>query len=182
MNVLQRALKRRLSRLRREGVLGLGLFTVCVVFYLFALQPAQERTEALRAGVAAARNNKPHPVDTHAVPQAPVKQLATYYEFFPAPATAPRWLNKIYAAAHQQHVKLDQGEYRVKPEKVGKLVHYEITLPVNATYQDLRNFTAAVLSALPFAALDQIRFQRQQIGDVMVDAEIKFTLYLGKTA
>lgn len=170
---------RRWARLSREGLTGLLLLAVCATFYLSALRPTQERRDRLQTSVtslhdrmqATARNLRTNT-------DAPAEQLATYYKFFPAQASATTWLAKIYKAASDQNLQLEQGDYRPSRDPGGRLVRYQITLPVKGSYLQLRKFLAAVLADIPIASLDHISFERQKIGDDIIDAKIRLTLYL----
>lgn len=166
--------------LSREGVTGLGLLLLCLVFYGFALRPAQLRFAQLQSTVAALQEKSRQAKHSQKTirDRTPAQQLHDYYRLFPHPDTTPALLKKIYAAARHEGIQLEQGEYRATAEKAGKLIHYQITLPVNGTYLHLRKFLTAVLNDIPTASLDNIRFERQKIGDTEVQAEIKLTLYL----
>lgn len=171
--------RRRLIRLSRAGSVGLGLFALCLTFYLSALRPAQNRLAQLQANMLSLHEKIRNTANSLRSNQdAPAEQLVTYYKFFPAQTTTPDWLNKIYAAARSQNLQLEQGDYRANREKAGKLIRYQITLPVKGTYLQLRQFVAAVLTEIPAASLDQISFERQKIGDEVIEAKIRLTLYL----
>jgi len=178
---LRQLVNRRLVRLSREGVIGLGLIMLCLAFYFLALRPSQLQLDQLRNNLRLFHERSQNTADNmHTKGDTPAEQLVTYYNFFPSQTTTPMWLDKIYKAAYDQGIQLNQGEYRINREKAGKLVRYQITMPVKGTYLQLRKFLAAVLTGIPIASLDHISFERQKIGDVVVAAEIKLTLYLGQ--
>ena len=179
----QALLKRGLARLSREGAAGALLLAVCGAFYFTALRPTEVRLDQLQTRVtslhdqlrATARTLRPDA-------DAPAEQLVTYYKFFPTQTSAPTWLAKIYRAASDQNLQLEQGDYRAGREKAGRLVRYQITLPVKGSYVQLRKFLAAVLSEIPIVSLDHISFERQKIGDDFVEAKIRLTLYLEQSS
>ena len=172
-------LKRGLDRLSREGVAGLGLLALCLTFYLSALRPTQVKLDQLHANMVSLREKIQNTANTMRTSRdAPAEQLSTYYKFFPSQTSAPDWLEKIYRAAQDQNIQLEKGEYRTNREKAGKLMRYQIILPVKGTYLQLRKFLAAVLAGIPIASLDHISFERQKIGDEVIEAKIKLTLYL----
>jgi hypothetical protein len=110
----------------------------------------------------------------------PADQLAAYYRFFPKQDTAPDWMGKLYASAAQQGLNLEQGEYRLTHDRDAKMTRYDIVLPVKGGYLQLRKFIAQALADVPTLSLDSISFGRQKVGDIAVDAQLKFTLYLGR--
>jgi hypothetical protein len=74
---------------------------------------------------------------------------------------------------------LDQAEYRPLPDPEGRLTRYQILLPAKGTYPEVRRFLVQAGSEIPGLAVDGISFQRQQIGDSALEAQIKLTLFLG---
>jgi Tfp pilus assembly protein PilO len=114
-----------------------------------------------------------------AEPDTPAAQLVAFYKFFPEGHSEPDWLEKIFQAAQDQGLKVDQGEYRTTGKKeAGKLVRYQVTLPLQGPYPQIRQFLAAVLSDIPIASLDSVDFTRQKIGDGTVEAKVRISLYL----
>jgi Tfp pilus assembly protein PilO len=176
---LRKGLKRRLHQLSREGMIGLGLIMLSLGFYLAALQPAQSQLSQLQDDLLSQQEKiRSAAKSLQATQDPPAEQLLAYYKFFPAQTTAPLWLEKIYQAARQQGIQLEQGDYQPVREKSARLLHYQITLPVKGSYLQLRKFLAAVLTEVPIASLDNISFERQKIGDQAIEAKIKLTLYL----
>lgn len=172
-------LKRRLTRLGWIGTAGLGLLVMCLAFYLSALRPTQARLDQLHTNVTSLHDRIQDPAGAmRANRDTPAQQLVAYYQSFPAQESTPDWLDKIYKAARNQNIPLEQGEYRANRDNTGKLVRYQVTLPVKGTYLQLRQFLAAVLTDIPIAALDHISFERQKIGDEVIEAKIRLTLYL----
>lgn len=160
------------------GVVGLGLLAFCLAFYWSALLPAKARLAGMQeqAGSLGARlaHMKAQPQQT-----TPEAQLAAFYHFFPEFAATPDLLEKLYGAAEASGIVLEQGEYRVVPGKEDKLERYQVTLPVRGTYPALRKFLGRVLADLPAASLDSVSFQRQKVGDMTIESQIKLTFYLG---
>ena len=176
---LRTELKRRLHHLSREGRLGLGLMVLGLGFYLAVVQPAQQQLTQLQDDVVSQQKKiRTAAKSLQATQDPPAEQLIAYYKFFPAQTTAPLWLEKIYRAARNQGIQLEQGEYHAAREKSARLLHYQITLPVKGSYLQLRKFLATVLTEVPIASLDNISFERQKIGDQAIEARIKLTLYL----
>lgn len=174
-------LKRRLTHLSREATVGLGLLALCLTFYFSALRPAQARLGELRTNMMSLHEKIQNTAKAMRDNQgSPAEQLDVYYKFFPPQTSTPDWLDKIYKAAREQNIQLEQGEYRTSRETAGKLVRYQITLPVKGGYLQLRKFLASVLTEIPIVSLDHISFERQKIGDEVIEAKIRFTLYLDR--
>lgn len=158
---------------------GLLLLVLSAVAWRFALVPTQQRAQALAAAAADLRLRPLHPaVDAKAL--SPGAQLAAFYRYFPAQDSAPDLVARLYAAAERQNVVLEQGSYRLLQGGAdARLARYEITLPVKGDYVALRTFIAQALADLPNLSLDAISLSRASADAPVVEAELRFTLYLG---
>lgn len=183
MNVLAQRVPWFLDHVRRRagaaGLAGLVLILSAVSFY-WALVPAElARLAELRLATATLHERLQRAAgsfDDDA--STPEEQLGNFYNAFPAIGTAPDLLDRIYRAAERRGLTLMQGEYRARAERSGLLTRYQITLPVNGPYLQVREFLAEVLRQIPFIALDNVSFQREKIGETAVEARINLTLYL----
>lgn len=108
----------------------------------------------------------------------PAAQLSEFYGFFPAESSVPDSLERIYAAAAQQNLVLEHGEYRVARETEARLQRYDVVLPVKGRYGTIRRFVAQILKENPNLALIGINFSRQTATDIGVDAQLQLTLFL----
>ncbi len=158
------------------GVAAVALAVLGVVFHFREMVPlrerlAQVRHEAndLRAKVAVRRT-----VSTAADPAG---RLAEFYEFFPDGNAMADTIDSLHAAAAQENLVLEQGEYRLAPESVGRLMRYDIVLPVKGPYPRLRRFIARALRENPSLALEGVSFNRQAAMAIGVDAQVRMTLY-----
>jgi hypothetical protein len=84
----------------------------------------------------------------------------------------------LFGIAAKTGIVLRQGEYKAAYDQNGRLHTYQVTLPVKGSYQAVWQFAMLSLRAIPFAALDDIGFRRDDIGANGVDARVRFTLYL----
>lgn len=174
---LRRALRRRLRILGRHGVLAIGILVIFPPFYFSAIAPAQERVDAARRGVLSMRETERHagkPLDG----ATPAEQLAGFYRIFPEERYSPQWLEKLAALAEKNGLSLDQGEYKATQDKAGRLMRFQIMLPVKGEYPQIRRFLAALPVETPIIALENVQFTRQNIADSTVEARIRLTLYM----
>ncbi len=172
-------------RLRRLGrgldwtmTLALGLVAFNLAFYFSAVAPAVSQTSNLRAEVAQLRVTAAQVAGKAVAPSDPVADLGAFYSALARPAQVPDLLRRLHRAAADQGLLVEQGEYRPLPDPDGRLVRYQILLPAKGTYPEVRRFLAQASRALPALALDGVAFQRQQIGDEMLEAQIKLTLFV----
>lgn len=170
--------RRWLGRIGWPGVVAVGVLTVCAAFYYSTLRPIQARLDAaqqttislhekIRQAEAAEKGGRPL-----------ADELTSYYRLFPKEKDLPDTLGKIFAFAKDQGLSLEHGEYRASPDKSGKLLRYQMTLPVKGEYPQIRKFIAGLAAEVPAVGLEQIQFERQKVSDRTVEAKIKLVLYL----
>ena len=163
------------------GYISLGLLLVTVLFYFAAVRPLEGEFAALRNSVAALELRQSMPQETAQSQQSdPVRQLQEFYKFFPQAGQVSDDLAKLHAVAATHRVQLQQGNYRMVEDRRGKLLMYEISLPVKGEYSQLRKFMSQALTDIPHLGLDSVLFQRQKVGETMLESQIKFTLYLSE--
>lgn len=177
MKQLQALLGPGTASLGWPGVLGLGLLVSVAGFYVSTLAPQQSQLDGLRQETMQLRQQAKTSADD--APQAPAEKLAVFYAFFPPSKNLPDMLDKIFAAAKRQSLVLEHGEYGVFKDGVGGMMRYQITLPVRGSYPQIRKFVDAALGEVPALSLDSIQFERRKIGDAMVEAKLKFVVFLG---
>jgi len=157
------------------GVVALGILAVCPAFYFSAIRPAQERLDAARSSAAQLGEKIARGRQFLGGGQGDVsEQLATYYRQFPGEKDSPQWLGKLIAAASSRGISLDQGEYTANRDKVGRLVRFEMTLPVKGEYPNIRKFLSALPAEVPVVALEHVQFERQKVGEPMVQAKLSW--------
>ena len=172
------AARRALAGLGWPGVLGLALLVGAVGVYLTVVQDRTAKLAELKRESASLKS-RIELAAKEGIPETGSRaELNKFYGFFSG-TTLTEWLNKMYAAAAAQQLVLEQGEYRLSPDKTGKLVRYQITLPVKGNYAQIRQFVDQALIDVPVAVLDDINFKREVIGATQLEARIKFTLYMG---
>jgi hypothetical protein len=181
MKRFQAHFNRSAASLGLPGVLGLGLLVFICGFYLSTIYPEQLRLADLRQEIAKARSERLARPDADG-PKTPMDKLAAFYGAFPRPTALPDLLEKVFAAAARQTLKLEQGEYRVIRDSAGGLTQFQLTLPVRGSYPQIRKFVDGALIDVPTLALDSIQFERQKIGEASVDAKVKLIVYLGQNS
>jgi hypothetical protein len=166
---------------RLPAALACGVLALCAIFQLAVMGPL--RDQARQADERAAQGNERTRMQRAMHEQLsrdddPVRQLQLFYGFFDTGVKLPESLARLHNAASAQGIALDQGEYRLSKDSNGKLLRYQITLPVQGAYPDIRKFVARALRELPAASLDQISFERARIGENRIDAQVRLTLYM----
>jgi Tfp pilus assembly protein PilO len=170
--------KRGLIKLRWPGLLGLALLVFALAFYAFGTAPMRARLAALEAQRAdlAARIGARGPSTQ---PTTQRSQLSNFYAFFPLTRALPDLLGAIEGAANSNGLRLEKGEYRLSQERGFPLARYQVTLPLQGSYGEVRGFVNAVLDSVPAAALEDLALKREEIGEPLVEARVRFVLFLG---
>ncbi|HEV7813955.1 MAG TPA: hypothetical protein VGP06_02500 [Janthinobacterium sp.] len=112
-------------------------------------------------------------------PKADANQnLALFYATLGERRYAEQQVKTLFALAAKTGLSLKSGEYKSSYDKASRVSSYQVVLPVKGTYQAIWQFSLQALSAIPFAALDDISFKRETIADNLPEARLSMTFYL----
>lgn len=161
------------------GVIGIGVLVMCLVMYFSALRPGAENLQILRDKVEQQARPGIKPGGVVDAAGDPAEQLEIFYRAFPTRSSVPVSLEKIYRAAEEENLRLDQAEYKASTAISGKLVRYQVTLPLRGGYSNIHKFLVHVLRDIPTASLERVLFERKKIDDSAVDASVTLVLHLG---
>lgn len=137
-------------------------------------QLAQQREQARRMAA------EPPPRVTQAPPATDEHNLALFYAALGERRYAEQQVRTLFRLAAKSGLVLRQGEYKAGYDRNARLHTYQVTLPVKGNYGAIWQFALQALRAIPFAALDEISFKRDAIGDASVEARLRLTLYLAE--
>jgi hypothetical protein len=163
-------------RLGWQGLTGIGLMVAACVFHAAVTVPMDARLAGIRGDMALPHKGPANErrVDT----PDPAAELDAFYREFPGEDALTDLLAKLHRIADEHGLALQQADYRAADERGPRLGQYRITVPAVATYPQLKQFLAAVLTGMPNLSLDQLSLQRHAVADARVDAQMQFTLYL----
>jgi len=168
-------LHERLRTLGRSGVAGLALLLLAALAYVTLVVPLDQKIDGLRMEVArtqARMTGRLSPAERSD------RALTSFYGYFPRADSSPLWLGKIYDAAKEAGVRLASGEYEFQRVEGLRLGRYRMSLPVQGSYEQVREFVAVVLKEVPAASLDDIALRREDIGSSELEARLRLTLYM----
>ena len=161
------------------GQSGLALLGVTVLFVAFVLGPLQGRERALRDSLERAQRAAA-PAGAQAPSLGKLDSLYTYLQKSEGPTD---WLAKLYGISVATGVQLESATYRSPEEKnisTQKIQRYEIVLPVQGSYPQLREFMRRALAEIPVLSLDQVSLKRESRNAGAVQAELRMTLHMVK--
>lgn len=156
---------------------AVGLLLMVAVWPLahFGADSARVQTAALQQAQAAQRERLARQPDPEA---DQVTRLAEFEARLPLAEGAIQAVRHIHRSAAEHDVVLSTGEYRLVNESGGRLQRYQITLPADGTYPDVRAWMADVLNELPTMALDELSLKRNEVGESRVQARVRWSFYL----
>ena len=183
MNMLDRTgwqLRFWLGRLTWPWLAAGALLAFSAGFYLSMIVPARDELESMRRKLSSLQDEirMAEHANARLTKLATPTQLEVFYKFFPSERSIPDWVEKINNMAARNNLVLRQEEYQVIRDPGSKLMLYQVTLPVRGTYPHLRGFINEVLREVPFASLDNVKFERQKIGDAALVSTVMITLHL----
>ena len=85
-------------------------------------------------------------------------------------------IQAIFDVAKKYRITINEVAYKDERRQGENLVHYNMNFSVEATYPKIKAFIVDVLAGLPYVALEQLAFERDDAG--IVSANLRFTLYM----
>jgi Tfp pilus assembly protein PilO len=167
-------MNRHLLQLRQSlgatGVLALALMALAAAFAFLAVKPLEKRNTLLVARIAQASPAQQ--------PDSAAQKVASVYGFLATPEQTTDWLAKLHGIGSATGVQLRSASYKTQPAE-GRLVRYEIVLPVAGSYPQIRDFLKRSLAEIPVLSVDQLTLKRENQG--AVHAELRLTLHMVKS-
>lgn len=163
------------------GVLGVGVLAAVLAYGGAGMLPMERELQAMRDDVRrieAERASGPSARDLATAD--PSLLLAGFYRYFPASKDLPGTVLAIHERASAEGLALDTGEYRLTREPSLRMLRYQITLPVKASYPKVRRFIERTLFEVPGLSLDDVSLRREAIGEAAVEARVQFSLFLAQ--
>jgi hypothetical protein len=154
---------------------GLALIAGAIGFQYFGVAEQRAQATELRVKQSALRQR---------LAQRPIqeetanKRYADFFASLPAANGALEAITVIHRSAGANGIKMANGEYRLVREGNTQWQRYQITLPAHSSYPRLRAWLAELMNAVPALALDEISFQRDDVGSDSVEARLRMTLFL----
>lgn len=161
------------EQIGRSGIVALLLLCGTAVYYLNAVHPLRMQLQRMAAEVAPVANMAGR------ADADPAVQMERFREFFREHDLESQ-LKGMHEAGDAAGIVVKRIEYRMLDDQRAHLRRYQIVMPVTSTYPNIRKFVAVALNQVPALSLDHIGFQRKKVGDAMVDAELRFTLFLAE--
>ncbi|HEX2199558.1 MAG TPA: GspMb/PilO family protein [Burkholderiales bacterium] len=162
----------RLLRLRQDlgpmGWLSIALIGLAAAFAFLVVKPLEARNAALAERAAQLSSGEKAP--------SAAGKVASVYGFLQQPEQTTDWLAKLHGIGTATGVQLRSATYKTQPAE-GRIVRYEIVLPVSGSYAQIRDFLKRSLAEIPVLSLDQLSLKRDKSA---LNAELRLTLHMVK--
>jgi hypothetical protein len=163
------------------GWVGLALGLVCAFGLWGLIEPMQADAQRLDADSdVLAQRAAAGALSKAATDATPQQQLAAFEQRFGGERTIAPSLARLQAAAQRRGFTLDQADFKLASEPSEPLARYSIQLPIKADYRALRRFSRDALREMPGLALDEVSLRRSDPKSPLLDAQLRFVLFLAK--
>ena len=170
----------KLARIGWVRVIALALPVVAIAIGGVGLPLLFRQQAADRQALQRAEQSRQR-VTVKPIAVAEPDRLAAFYNALGDQRYAEQHLKMLFLLAQKNSVVINAAEYKTNVDSDGDMLRWQITFPAKGSYTALREFCEQVLLAMPFASLDELRLQRETIASAVLDARVRFTLYLTDT-
>lgn len=177
------ALLRKLEVMRHQlgwmGLAGLLVIVSCLVFGLMVIAPGQHQLQQKRNELAWLGAQPKQPAVAQVTVLDDEQALQKFYQQFPLVSDVSKILEQIHQLALKKGIRLTVGEYKLSNDTANSNVQrYEIIFPVEANYQNLRDFIAAASLQFPTLGLTEINIKRDSIGEGAAQIKLNYVLLM----
>lgn len=169
----------RLVRLRHDlgslGVAGAVLLAAAAAFHFLVLAPMEAKNQLLKERLA-----RQAPRAEPAQAGSTAGKVIAVYQFLQKEEETTDWLAKLHGIGTATGVHLKAANYRSQ-QTDGRIVRYEIVLPLAGSYPQIRDFLKRSLAEIPVMSIDQLTLKRESRNDGAVQAELRLTLHMVKS-
>jgi Tfp pilus assembly protein PilO len=160
------------DRIGLAGVGAIGLLAAALLFSNFLVKPLQLKNLSLAE--AAARQGRKADAGQSG------EKVAAVYEYLRKEEDTTDWLAKLHGIGTATGIQMRTATYRTQPTE-GRIVRYEIVLPVAGSYGQIRDFLKRAALEIPVLSIDQVTLKKEERKGAALQAEMRLTLHLVKS-
>jgi Tfp pilus assembly protein PilO len=157
------------------GFASLLLLAAAAAFQFLVVEPMQARNAPLSERVA-----REAPRAQTGQPASTADKVSAVYDFLRTEEQTTDWLAKLHGIGTATGVQFKTATYRTQQTE-GRIVRYEIVLPVAGSYPQIREFLKRSLAEIPVLSIDQLALKRESRNDGALQAELRMTLHMVKS-
>ncbi|MFL6572419.1 MAG: GspMb/PilO family protein [Burkholderiales bacterium] len=174
LDLLKQGLLRVPHDLGVPGIASAALLAAAALFHFGVVKPLQARDAE-----AAQRVARQAPRAQPGEPASSADKLAAVYQHLSKDESPTDWLAKLSAIGSATGLELKSAAYKQQAD--GRIVHYEIVLPISGSYAQIRDFLARARAEVPAMSVDQLTLRREKRTDATLRAELRLTLHMVKS-
>ena len=159
------------------GIVGIGLAVFAAALYASSVAPARDELKRLQTHAARADSDGGEGYAHLNAAASSAEQLERFQRRLPPFSEAPALVLKLHAIAAANGVVLETGEYQPLRDRNTNITRYQITLPLKASYPQVRLFLAQLLDEVPAVSLDEISIRRESIDARAAETRVRLTAY-----
>jgi Tfp pilus assembly protein PilN len=162
-------MKRIVERIGRAGVAAIGLLAAALFFSNFMVKPLEQRNALLKESASRKTNTAPSG-----------EKVAAVYAYLQKEEDTTDWLAKLHGIGTATGVQMRAASYSTKPAE-GRIVRYEIVLPLAGSYAQIRDFLKRAQAEIPVMSIDQVTLKKDEKKGGAIHAEMRLTLHMVKS-
>jgi hypothetical protein len=167
-------MKQIVERIGMAGVAAIALLAAALFFSSFMVRPLEERNALLKQSTSGKTNV--------AAPSG--EKVAAVYEYLRKDEDTTDWLAKLHGIGTATGIQMRAATYSTKPAE-GRIVRYEIVLPVAGSYAQIRDFLKRAQTEIPVMSIDQVTLKKDDkkgaTPQAALHAELRLTLHMVKS-
>ena len=161
-----------LDRIGFAGVAAIGLLAAALFFSNFMVKPLEQKNLSLTE--AATRQGR------KAESAQSGEKVAAVYDYLRKEEDTTDWLAKLHGIGTATGIQMRTASYRTQPTE-GRIVRYEIVLPVTGSYGQIRDFLKRAALEIPVMSIDQVTLKKEEKKGGSLHAEMRLTLHMVKS-
>jgi Tfp pilus assembly protein PilO len=161
-------MKKIVERIGRAGVGAIALLAAALFFSNFMVKPLEQRNALLKESASRKTNTAPSG-----------EKVAVVYAYLQKDEDTTDWLAKLHGIGTATGIQVRAASYRTQPAE-GRIVRYEIVLPVTGSYPQIRDFLKRSVAEIPVMSIDQVTLKKEEKKGAL-HAELRLTLHMVKS-
>ena len=161
------------ARAGRSGAMALLLALAAAGLVPLSILPSMRAIDTARAQLNHARPRTPA-----ASAAKPLDALQSLQTMLGSERRFPDRQAALIQHAAEQGLQVNDGAYAITREAHGRVVCYQVSLPLHGNYLQLRRFIDAVRKDDPAVALQDVQFKRAKVGDALLEAMVRFDYFM----
>jgi Tfp pilus assembly protein PilO len=168
------------------GLLSLLMIGLTLAMFISKTTEIQQEINLLETKIAEKEASSPSSevIETPVAQNNTLQTMTEFYQTFPSAPAIPDTLSQLNQLAAAQQLLLNSGDYKLNKvvakntTSIRTLTQYEMVLPIEGSYHNIRAFIAGILSTLPSVAISDIQIKRESTLSPQVEARLVLIFFV----